>query len=396
MKLPCEIVQDLLPLYEDDLCSPASRTAVEEHLWECSACRAQAENVRNFPEPELPTQVRDEDQAVARSFRKVRRRWVASLVAVLLVIPVLLLTVNQIRKQGICFTNVDEILAVGRYVRALERGDFEKAAACIDYQEMYQWIQELLAMEPEDHGKKAVAVTIGDEQWMATDDFYQRYLHNEDDPEDIWASLIYNGMPQVMIPEDIWNTVIAWESGSVTELADGEFMLNGEVYAPLNTPWGTYIAAQLSGLHECVTAMDFYAILELMPMEIYQAVQPELAAQTLEQHQYIQEHYGKVNDMTLEEFTDFVRSAYAKELKNCAEQGFSFASTGFEESYTADGESDWWIHYGMTLTNGQEECHISLQVRVTDGKLYIGAISNREEISGIDAAIEALFMTFPE
>ena len=32
MKLPCDIVQDLLPLYEDDLCSQATREAVEEHL----------------------------------------------------------------------------------------------------------------------------------------------------------------------------------------------------------------------------------------------------------------------------------------------------------------------------------------------------------------------------
>lgn len=34
----CRIVQDLLPLYHDGVCSPESRTAVEEHLTGCEAC----------------------------------------------------------------------------------------------------------------------------------------------------------------------------------------------------------------------------------------------------------------------------------------------------------------------------------------------------------------------
>ena len=35
----CDIVRDLLPLYEDGLCSEESRRAVEEHLKSCEACR---------------------------------------------------------------------------------------------------------------------------------------------------------------------------------------------------------------------------------------------------------------------------------------------------------------------------------------------------------------------
>ena len=34
-----EIVQDLLPLYHDGVCSPASRAAVEEHLKTCETCQ---------------------------------------------------------------------------------------------------------------------------------------------------------------------------------------------------------------------------------------------------------------------------------------------------------------------------------------------------------------------
>lgn len=38
MKMNCEIVRDLLPLYVDEICSTESRLLVEEHLQECSAC----------------------------------------------------------------------------------------------------------------------------------------------------------------------------------------------------------------------------------------------------------------------------------------------------------------------------------------------------------------------
>ena len=38
MKYNCEVIQDLLPLYTDGICSNASAQMVEEHLKECAAC----------------------------------------------------------------------------------------------------------------------------------------------------------------------------------------------------------------------------------------------------------------------------------------------------------------------------------------------------------------------
>lgn len=39
MKLPCEVVQDLLPLYHDGVCSAESSACVKEHLDGCEKCR---------------------------------------------------------------------------------------------------------------------------------------------------------------------------------------------------------------------------------------------------------------------------------------------------------------------------------------------------------------------
>lgn len=46
MKITCNIIQDLLPLYYDDVCSEDSRRLVETHLKTCDDCRAELENLQ--------------------------------------------------------------------------------------------------------------------------------------------------------------------------------------------------------------------------------------------------------------------------------------------------------------------------------------------------------------
>ncbi len=43
----CGLIQDLLPLYQDDVCSDVSRKAVEEHLAGCKNCRVVADKLKN-------------------------------------------------------------------------------------------------------------------------------------------------------------------------------------------------------------------------------------------------------------------------------------------------------------------------------------------------------------
>ena len=40
MKLSCNVIRDLLPLYRDGVCADETRTLVEEHLAGCASCRA--------------------------------------------------------------------------------------------------------------------------------------------------------------------------------------------------------------------------------------------------------------------------------------------------------------------------------------------------------------------
>lgn len=45
MKISCEVIKDLLPLYQDGICSDESRKIVEEHLQSCDECRELLDNM---------------------------------------------------------------------------------------------------------------------------------------------------------------------------------------------------------------------------------------------------------------------------------------------------------------------------------------------------------------
>lgn len=263
MKLPCEMIQDLLPLYEEGLCSPASCAAVEAHLQECPDCRALAENIQKLEEPLLPVQTSAEDQAVAKSFRKVHRRWRASLIAMLLVVPMLLLTINQVRSEGISFTNIDDILLVWKYVQALERGDFEKAADYMNYEALHEHMKGVLIMDPDTY-----AITYPE-------------LEEED--------------------------------------------------------WAYYYAKK--------EALD--------------------AAKA----------------MSLEEFTDIVRTKYLKKLEEFKEMGYSIENTSYKGSRFTSGNGFWQIHFEVLVANNEGRFPVTVNISVLDGKILgAGSMSHNTDL----------------
>ena len=89
MKIDCEVIRDLLPLYADDACSEGSRSLVEAHLKECSGC---SELLRHIKQTEIDESLQNERALVirdgARQFRR-RSAAVGSAVSGLFMIPIL-------------------------------------------------------------------------------------------------------------------------------------------------------------------------------------------------------------------------------------------------------------------------------------------------------------------
>ena len=70
MKLDCDVIRDLLPLYAEKLASPASSALVEQHLAACPACRAELEQM----EKPVPVQPEPQPDAPLRSIRKTMQK----------------------------------------------------------------------------------------------------------------------------------------------------------------------------------------------------------------------------------------------------------------------------------------------------------------------------------
>ena len=95
--VPCRVIEDLLPLYHDDVCSEESRALVEGHLSQCEACRNELQRMRaGLPVEEKVTVDRNSDdrvmKGIASSWKKGKKRsfWkgmlVTSVVAAFLVL----------------------------------------------------------------------------------------------------------------------------------------------------------------------------------------------------------------------------------------------------------------------------------------------------------------------
>lgn len=74
MKYPCDIIQDLLPLYLDGVCSEKSKKAVEEHLAECSDCKDFFAAMREADKIEIDTHSANRERQKAASFQAVKKK----------------------------------------------------------------------------------------------------------------------------------------------------------------------------------------------------------------------------------------------------------------------------------------------------------------------------------
>lgn len=93
MKISCEIVKDLLPLYYDGVCSNESRTTVEEHLLECDTCKKYLDSMnRDFIQTNAEKAAEQAKSDILKGIKKklLRKNVMISAISVICTIAVLL------------------------------------------------------------------------------------------------------------------------------------------------------------------------------------------------------------------------------------------------------------------------------------------------------------------
>lgn len=381
MKWNCELIQDLLPLYEEGLCSPASHAAVEEHLRECAACRRLSKPLPiEEPEP-LPA----EDRTVARSMRRVRRRWLRSLLAAVLIVPLLLMCINQYRGSGVCFTNLDDILIARRFLAALEKEDWDTAAKMHEYASDYESILDALSMSEQEWGPSFTPISIGGEAY-AIKTYLVRDYGAPETAADLFGFL-YNRQGLAMISPALWERVCAIEPGAVTDLDGWKQELNGEWYANAATEWGNYITTEG---RKFATAGEYCNHFDLVPLCVYEEARSELEAEAKLLHDSTHAAYGYVADMTEAEFIEYMERRYAEDLRSL-EDSVTFDCTGFRGGYLSGDNEGWHIQFGVTLTHQGKPLDTTMAIGVEDGKVFVASIGYTERVDWLDELDRALY-----
>lgn len=71
MKIACEIIKDLLPLYQDGVCSKESKAIVEEHMAECDNCKAELDAMNEM----VLTTSKEHNLSEAEEVNSLSRKW---------------------------------------------------------------------------------------------------------------------------------------------------------------------------------------------------------------------------------------------------------------------------------------------------------------------------------
>ena len=76
MKISCNIIEDLLPLYVDEAASEDSRQLVEEHLKGCPSCRKMLEEIKKDNQLGTDHRISPEEnkKAEIQSLKNIRKR----------------------------------------------------------------------------------------------------------------------------------------------------------------------------------------------------------------------------------------------------------------------------------------------------------------------------------
>ena len=381
MKLDCELIQDLLPLYEEGLCSAASRRAVEAHLLECEHCRR-----LTAPLPiETPEELPGADRAVKKGIKSVRRRWLSSLIAAVLVVPLLLLSFNQYRGYGLCFTNFDDVATAWQFLHALETEDWEKAAEMHDFSRDYDSILEALGMDESEWGSHFTPIDLAGHDYMASSWLSQNDLV----PKNIGDlyGFLYNRTGTAMVPLALWEKLMTMDPDAFSQNG-WEYWLNGERYGKITTPWGDFVVSEGRGFD---TAYGYASYFDLIPAEVYAEAKPALEEEARQLYSVTHADIGWVAELTEEEFTREMILRYTDDLRSL-ENTVSFDCTGYRgiNRYCDDPDA-WCVFIATTVTRNGKSVEAELQIDVADGKIEVAGISHQPGNEWLDAIDRALY-----
>ena len=131
MKLSCKVIEDMLPMYYDKVCSEESAALVEEHLKSCPHCSQMLSDLRvGIDIQEQKVDDIKPLKKIQKSYKKMRLGWLIAILCVLVLAPfAFLIGEHQGEKQEmpVDYTKEEAIAYANEFMTCLVNGDYTKA-----------------------------------------------------------------------------------------------------------------------------------------------------------------------------------------------------------------------------------------------------------------------------
>lgn len=142
MKLSCKVIEDILPMYYDGVCSKESAALVEDHLKECPHCSHILSELRS----DIATPQKNVDdikplKKIQKSYKKKKIHWLIAIVTVLLLIPIAFFVGTDRGEQNqrpVDFSKDEAIAYADEFMTCLMEKDYAKAYTYLNVAEKKQ------------------------------------------------------------------------------------------------------------------------------------------------------------------------------------------------------------------------------------------------------------------
>ena len=128
MKLSCKVIEDMLPMYYDKVCSHESTALIEEHLKDCPHC---SHILSELASDIASTEENIDDikplKRIQKNFKQMKIRWLIAAAAILLLVPIAFLFGARQSQPAVEFTKKEAIAYADEFMTCLVDGDYAKA-----------------------------------------------------------------------------------------------------------------------------------------------------------------------------------------------------------------------------------------------------------------------------
>lgn len=336
MKISCKVIEDLLPLYVDECCSEDTKQLLEKHLLQCETCKERLEKLRQpmFLSQEPGLSEKTYAKHAKRAFRKVQRRLIVPILFILiLLIPLTWLGVNEVKGDGISYSNLAYVLRGNALLQALKNNNYEKAFSYLNLESLYEWETEF---EETNINSRYKPVKIGEENFYVDEDLYNneyKFYLTDDDEAVFWQSIYQK--KEYMIPADkadlYLNDLEPFEKHSFLD-----YKVNGTDYY-INGDFYNYNIQNVGN-----------SLFKIMPEDYYN----QTIKQIKEEEKVTKEIIQSLRDMGYNGYVDEYKRKWIDNFKQLKKEGISIV--GYKLTLADRSDKRYQLDYHLKLdVNGK-------------------------------------------